>query len=191
VHRLDIAKNEWTRLPDIKDAPTGHGSALVYFPDMKGLVRVLGATAYFFSEESNSWRKLGDQFKAGPYHNMAVYSAPDKAVYFGGGNGSGVLFKLTADGKTAPIKECPVALAVSHSALTCDPVSGELIAITKEKAVAYNTKKDEWTELNTKDWPYSFSQSQMVTPISSYGVILFAAHTAKGRKVLLYKHAAK
>jgi len=188
VHKLDLAKNEWTKLPDINGASTGHGTAMVYFPEMRGLVRVLGATAHFYSEDSNSWKKLGDQFKAGPYHNMAVYSAAQKAVYFGGGNGSGALYKLAADGKTAAIKECPIHLAVSHSLLTCDPVSGELIAVTKDKAAAYNAAKDTWYDLDLKAWPFNFAGHLMVTPVSNYGVILFVWDGPKGKKVLVYKH---
>jgi hypothetical protein len=44
VHQYDIAKETWSSLPELKDARTGHGTAIVYFPEMKGLVRVYSGT---------------------------------------------------------------------------------------------------------------------------------------------------
>ncbi|MCW8129429.1 MAG: hypothetical protein KIS92_03515 [Planctomycetota bacterium] len=187
VYRLDIEKNEWTKLPLINGAPLGHGTSMVYFPEMRSLIRFLGGTVYQYSEDTNNWKSLGDKFKCGPYHNMAVYNPVHKAVYFGGGNGSGALYKLTPDGKTAEIKECPMQLAVSAAVLTCDPTSGELIAINAEKAIAYNAKKDEWYPLDRTNWPYSYCTG-MATPISNYGVILFACDGPMGKKILIYKH---
>ena len=71
VHRYDIAKDEWTMLPEIKDAATGHGTALAYFPERKGLVRVYGGAVHFFDVEKNSWTLTKDKFTMGPYHNVA------------------------------------------------------------------------------------------------------------------------
>ena len=44
VHRYDVARDEWTTLPEIPGAATGHGTALAYFPERKGLVRVRNST---------------------------------------------------------------------------------------------------------------------------------------------------
>ena len=88
VHRYAIAKDEWTTLPEIPAAATGHGTALAYFPERKGLVRVLGGTVHFYSAEKNAWSKLTDKLPMGPYHNVAQYSAAQKVVLFGGGNKS-------------------------------------------------------------------------------------------------------
>ncbi len=54
AHRYDSAKDEWTTLPEIEDAATGHGTALAYFPERKGLVRVLGGAVHFFDEEKGT-----------------------------------------------------------------------------------------------------------------------------------------
>lgn len=187
VYRLDIEKNEWTKMPVINGAPLAHGTSLVYFPEMHGLIRVLGGTVYQFTEDTNSWKCLGEKFKCGPYHNMSVYNPVQKVVYFGGGNGSGNLYKLLPDGTTTEIKECPMQLAVSAAVLTCDPTSGDLIAINSEKAVAYNAKNNEWVPLDRTKWPYTYCPS-MITPISNYGVILFACDGPMGKKILIYKH---
>src|SRR5262245_41229438 len=60
VHKYDIARGEWTTLPEIKGAATGHGTALAYFPEMKGLVRVLAGTVHFYDEGRNTWSVLKD-----------------------------------------------------------------------------------------------------------------------------------
>jgi hypothetical protein len=86
VHRYDIARAEWTTLPEIPGAATGHGTALVYFPERKGLVRVLAGAVHFYGEEQGSWSRLAERLPMGPYHNFAIYSPPYHVVVFGGGN---------------------------------------------------------------------------------------------------------
>jgi hypothetical protein len=133
VHRYDIAKDEWTTLPEIKDAATGHGTALAYFPERKGLVRVYGAAVHFFDEEKNTWTLTKEQFPMGPYHNIAKYNAVDKSVIFGAGNGSKLLHRMDAQGKATPLKEAPFIVRISSTVTAIDPVSGDLLVISSEE----------------------------------------------------------
>src|SRR5262249_54614582 len=80
VHKYDIAGGEWSTLPEIDGAVTGHGTALAYFPERKGLVRVLGGMVHFFDEEKNAWSLLKEKVPMGPYHNIARYNPVDKSV---------------------------------------------------------------------------------------------------------------
>ena len=83
-----------------------------------------------------------------PYHNFASYSPHFKAVFFGGGNGSGSIHILSADGKVTTGRKAPVDLGVGRSLNVVDPASGELLVLAKEqKFLAYHPGKDSWREL--------------------------------------------
>jgi hypothetical protein len=191
VHKYDVAKDEWTTLPDLK-APTGHGTALEYFPEMKGLVRVLNGNVWFWSEEKNAWRHLAGKLDMGPYHNFATYSPKFKVVLLGGGNGSRAIHRLDAQGKITAGKSAPVDLGIGRSLNVVDPVSGELLVLSKDKKfLAYHPGKDEWRELPAADgltlkYP---GHSVSAVPLSTHGVVLFFSSRPQGMMTYLYKHA--
>lgn len=87
VHRYDIAKGDWSTLPEIKGAAVGHGTALAYFPERKGLVRVLAGVIHFFDEDKNEWSILKEKVPMGPYHNIAKYNPVDHSVILGAAEG--------------------------------------------------------------------------------------------------------
>jgi len=187
VHRYDIATDRWSTLPELKDAAAGHGTALAYFPEGKGLVRILGGTIHCFDEEQNSWSIAYDKLPVGPYHNLAKYNPIDRSVILGAGNGSKALYRFDAAGKLTPLKEAPIVLRISSTVVSVDPVSGDLLVLSmedKNKFYAWNLKQDEWKQL--PDAPIS---EGVAAPIVEHGVTLYFAH--RPTKVFLYKHAAK
>jgi hypothetical protein len=194
VHRYDVAKEEWTTLPEIAGAATGHGTAIAYFPERKGLVRVVGGTVHFFSEEKNEWTRLRDGLAMGPYHNVAHSSAVHQVVLFGGGNHSKDLYRLDAEGNIARLKPAPVEVGINTAVVTSDPVSGDLLVLHKDdKFYALDPAKDAWKELSTEGMPFRMKGSPfdvVATPVSSHGVTLFFTAERKGLKVYLYKHTA-
>ena len=194
VHCYDVAKEEWKTLPEIAGAATGHGTAIAYFPERKGLLRVLGGTVHFFSEEKNEWTKLGDKLSMGPYHNVAHYSAVGKVVLFGGGNNSKDLYKLDAAGKITQLKPAPVEVGINTTVVTSDPVSGNFLVLHKDdKFYSFDAAEDAWKELGTEGMPFRMKGSSfdvVATPVSNYGVTLFFTAERKGLKVYLYKHTA-
>src|SRR5262249_11071451 len=150
VHRFDIAKGEWSTLPELKGAPTGHGTALVYFPEMKGLVRVLAGSVHYFSEGKNAWSLLEDKVSMGPYHNIAKYSPVEKAVIFGAGNDSKALYRLDAKGEITALPAAPILIRISSTVVTMDPVKGDVLVLDMEKKNkfhAFDVKKNVWQEL--------------------------------------------
>jgi hypothetical protein len=193
VHRYEIAKDEWTTLPEIKDAATGHGTALVWFPERKGLVRVLGGTVHFFNDEKKEWTLLKDRVPMGPYHNVAQYSAAHKVVLFGGGNNSKDLYRLDAAGAITACKTAPFEVGINTAVVTSDPVSGDFLVLHKDdKFYSYNPKTDTWKELATEGMPFAMKGSSfdvVATPVADHGVTLFFTAQRKGLNVVLYKHA--
>lgn len=194
VYRYDIAKDAWTTLPEIKNAATGHGTAIEYFPERKGLVRVLGGTVHFYDEAKDEWQVIGEKLAMGPYHQFAVYSLKHKVVFFGGGNGSSDLYKLDADGKIAALKKPAIELGVHSSVLTIDPISGDLLALHKDDQLwSYSPAKDEWTKRAATGMPFSMKgkgHEVVAVPIADHGVVMFFTGPGKGLKVCLYKPGA-
>ena len=193
VHKFVVAKEEWSTLPELK-APTGHGTALEYFPEKKGLVRVLNGEVWFWSEEKDQWSRLATKLDMGPYHNFASYSPRFKVVLFGGGNGSGAIHALHADGSVAAGTKAPVDLGIGRSLNVVDPASGELLVLAKErKFFAYHPGKDSWRELPTAGMPFPkyAGHSVSVVPLGGYGVVMFFSSLPQGMKTFIYKHAEK
>jgi hypothetical protein len=184
VHRYDIAKDEWTTLPEIKDAPTGHGTALVYFREMKGLIRVLAGQVHFYSEEKNAWSLLRDKVPMGPYHNLAKYDPVRKAVIFGAGNGSKLLHQLDSKGEITKLPESPVPIRISSTVVSVDPVSGDLLVLdmdAKGKFYTLDRTKQEWKQL--PDAPIT---AGVAVPVPEQGVTFY--FTNRPENVYLYKH---
>jgi hypothetical protein len=187
VHRYDIAKGEWSTLPELKGAPTGHGTALVHFPEMKGLVRVLAGSVHFLSEDKNAWSLLKDKVAMGPYHNIAKYSPATKSVIFGAGNGSKILYRLDGKGEITPLPEAPILIRISSTVVTVDPVKGDVLVLDMEKKRKFHVldiKKNSWQEL--PDAPLS---SGVAVPIPELGVNFY--FSTRPEMVYLYKHAAR
>jgi hypothetical protein len=195
VHLYDIARAAWTTLPEMKGAATGHGTALEYFPEARGLVRVLGGVVHLYREDKKTWTVLTrEKLPMGPYHNFAAYSAAFKVVLLGGGNGSQDVYQLDASYKVTARARAPVGLGIGQSITWVDPATGALLVLRKEgKLYSYHSGKDAWREVKMKGFPLDLRGSShhvVAVPISTYGVTLLFTSPARGLKVYLYKHAA-
>jgi hypothetical protein len=191
VHKYDVAGNKWSAVPDL-DAPTGHGTALEYFPEMKGLVRVLGGEAWGWTEGKSGWTRLAKGLDLGPYHNFAAYSPRAKVVLLGGGNDSRSIYRLDETGKVTAGKPAPVDLGTGRSLNVADPVSGDLLVLAKGgKLFAYTPAKDQWRELPTAglSFPKYAGHSVSAAPLTGLGVVLYFSSRPQGMKTYVYKHA--
>lgn len=191
IHRYDASKQTWTELPELS-APTGHGTAMEYFPERKGLVRVLGGEVCFWSEEKNEWTRLKPKLRMGSYHNFASYSPVAKSVLFGGGNDSLAVYTMSADGTIRNVKDSPAPLGIGWSLNVVDPVTGALLVLTKEaKFFEFDVAKDDWKELSQEGLPFLKYKGHSVSaaPISSEGVVLFFSSNPQGMKTYVYKHS--
>lgn len=192
-YQYDTAKDAWTTLADL-DAPTGHGTAIEFFPEMKGLVRVYRGGVWFWSEEKQAWSELASDLEMGPYHNVASYSPKFQVVLLGGGNDSRRLHALHADGKLTPCEPAPVDLGIGRSLNVVDPVSGELVVLSKEpKLYAYHPGDNAWRTLSSEGLPFPkyTGHSASAAPVPEAGAILYFSSPSQGMKTYLYKHAAR
>jgi hypothetical protein len=187
VHRYDIAKGQWSTLPEIKDAATGHGTALVYFPERQGLLRVLAGTLHFYDEKKDAWSLAEGKVEMGPYHNIAKYNPVDHSVIFGAGNDSRILHRMDPAGEITRLKDAPFLIRISSTVAAIDPVSGDLLVLNmedKNNFHALSLKASDWKQL--PDAPLT---EGVAAPINTHGVTMFFAQ--RPPKVFLYKHTAK
>ncbi|MBI3822377.1 MAG: hypothetical protein HY289_06825 [Planctomycetes bacterium] len=185
VHQYDIAKEEWTTLPEIKGVSVGHGTALAYFPENKRLFRVLDGVIHNLEDKGKLWSRHRDKVDMGPYHNIARYNPVDKSLILGGGNDSKKLHRMDENGIITPFKEAPFVIRISSTVTAIDPVSGDVLVVSmldKKEFHALDVKKNEWRQL--PDAPIAEGVS---APIDTHGVTMYFAH--QPAKVYLYKHA--
>lgn len=184
VYRYLITRQEWSTLPAIPGARLLHGTALVYHPEMKGLLRIVGGTVHFYSEAKNSWSVLTDRLSMGRIHNIAIYNAARKVAIIGGGNESRDLYEVDGRGKITKLPDAPCVVRVSSTVVSVDPISGDLLVLNKEggkKFYGLDMQRREWKIL--ADPPISEGAA---AAIDGYGVSLF--FSANPIKVYLYKH---
>lgn len=195
VHRYDIAKDTWDKLPAVPKnlGQGGHSSALEWFPELGGLARISGHIVSVFPGgpgKENEWRLVSNKkVPLGELHYFAEYNPVHKVMIFGGGNKSNAIYKVDKDGAVTALKEPPIrSLSNTHTyIITADPVSGDYLVVSHpdKKFFAYDVVRDSWKEL--PDQFPEYGSLVVATPINTYGVIMYCSQ--KSAKVYLYKHA--
>ncbi|MGH7495715.1 MAG: T9SS type A sorting domain-containing protein [bacterium] len=197
IHRYDIAGQYWTQLPSLPgSASVTHGTALEYFPEMGGLIRVRSGKVHFLSDGATGWTLL-HEVPMGNYHNIAEYSPVHKVMLLGGGNnGLRQIYRLDGQGRITALNPAPVDIGTHFSMLTLDPVTGTFLVISVAgEFYAFDVMKDRW-ELLAASVPWSSDPTQTVnrtvaTPISTHGVTMFVkGWDYEDGQVFLYKHAS-
>jgi hypothetical protein len=198
VRRYNIAAGKWiAQLPIQKPMVRGNCGAkiaMVDFPELGGLVRFNGRTAYLYNYKSRKWSRVhGGGW--GPLHGIAEYNPVHKVILFGAGNGNNELFKMDAKGKVTRLKKPPLpSIDCTHRFfVTVDPVGGDYLVLRNQSRnpkaprqfYAFDVVKDKWRKLG--DSP--MRGGGVGTPVSNYGVVLFITNPRQP-KVWLYKHAS-
>ncbi len=209
VYKYKIGTKTWSDLPPIPMASWEVAGALEYFPERNGLLFVDGDWGVFFLDlQTNQWTQLANTGVAnnapglpnlpmGPYHNFASYSPTQKAVLFGGGNGSSDIYKLDPTGKITKLRNAPMVLGVAATIVTVDPVSGNYLVFGDNRTFyEYDIASDSWRLLTSTTPPFFDLGPDgpvfgtIATPVSTYGVVLFVNFDFDNSKVYLYKHSA-
>ena len=192
IEIYDIPSQTWTRSAAMPDRP-GCCGGLEWFPELNGLVLANGdAGVLLYNVGSNSWSSLSGS-SWGDYHNFAEYSPVHKTMIFGGGESSGgsAVFRINASRQITRLANAPGHLGQTHSIVTTDPNSGNHIVIFNGGQIyEFNPAADTWARLGiSAPWGGGVFGT-VATPISTYGVILFAHYTGgSSARVYLYKHS--
>lgn len=208
VSQYDIATKSWSQLPDIPQNVIYPGTccgALEYFPEMNGLVAVMGAFGEvgLYTPANNQWAQLDSDVPMGSYTNFAEYNPARAVMIFGGGWGSGdqkALHKLNAAGVVTRLNNHPFdQLGSSQSIVTIDPVSGKYLVfgeIANQPTIyEYEVATDTWTPQPASRRPPFFDLGldgplfgTVAAPIATYGVTAFLNYDRDNSKLYLYKH---
>jgi len=195
IYSYNVATDTWSLLPELPETYVSHGTALAYFPDMGGLIRVISGRVHFYNKGTQSWSVLADNLPMGEYHNIAEYSAGAKTMLIGGGNyGEELIHRIDADGTVTRLKDAPVNLASAGTVVTTDPVSGDFLIISGDgRFYSYDILLDRG-ELISNMLPFEFGDGwgghkTIPTPISNYGVTMFTiGWNDSDGQVFIYKH---
>jgi hypothetical protein len=198
VFRYNIATNTWTSLPiNALKTITTCCDVLIYFPEMGGLLWIdPSGPIYLFSDSTQQWSLLTKIAPFGGTWNFAEYNPVQKVVVFGSGNGNRPLFKISSTGQVTQLGNIPISLYdgsgfTGH--FTTDPVSGDHLGLTPSfQFYRYNLMTDTWT-LSANQPPSTMVGAIVATPISTYGVTVFAScglfSSQCDGKLFVYKHS--
>ncbi len=190
----------WSPLPAISSSVmpvVGITGGLQYFPELGGLVYIQGADGgvYFLKTGTSQWSSLAQNLAMGPYHNFIEYNPVHKVMIFGGGNNRTDIYKLDATGTITKMKNAPSGyyIGINSTIVAVDPVSGKFLIFGPDGSFyAYDIITDTW-QLQGGTRPQlvipDTNRSAIVSPISTYGVVMFVTYDGPNSKVYLYKHS--
>lgn len=174
-----------------------------WFPELNRLVFVDSvAGVQLYDPGNNRWSTASGSNVGGlgDYHNFAEYSSTHEVVIYGGGNGrsnSNVVYTLDKNGSIERQNDAPFWVGVTATVITSDPVSGNFIVVRHGSGeyYEYDPTADRWTRIGNvpstlyQNAPNGGEWGLIATPVSSYGVMLFARFRWDGaHSVWLYKH---
>jgi hypothetical protein len=192
IRRFNRATGAWSNLPDSGAMEIAGG--IEWLPTIGaqgGLVFHVGTNVRVWNKSTNAWSAASTSLSgAGPYHNAAVLNRVTNEVYFGGGNGSGTVWKINGSGSVTALASCPVAFGIGQSVTTVCPVSGNMLVLNSNTS-AYKFNGSAWSALSMAGAPsfgsISAGSKIVAIPVAAHGVILFLFGGAPA--VWLYKHA--
>ena len=193
-NRIDvwnIDTNTWTRSPAIPSGPQCCG-AVEWFPEISRAVYVDGSYGIFsYNPANDGWSTASNNLEPlGDYHLFAEYSPVHKVLFFGGGNGSSAIYKMNASSQITRISpDAPDEMGTTHSIVTLDPNSGNfLVYYSSSNWYEYNPATNVFSRMSGSA-PFGGIDLVVATPISTYGVTLFAKYNGDQSKVWIYKHS--
>jgi len=176
-----------------------------YFPERGELILVNGGngsnegSVVKYTIATNTWSLIASGLAMGPYHTIARYNPILKLIVFGGGDGSGVLYKYDRSGVITQVATCPVQVGITHSIFTVDPITGQYLVLTQDTVFRiFNVVSNTWS-VSSNNPPNGFwvvvnsegpAAAKIATPISNHGVVMFVVYNFDSSIVYLYKHAS-
>lgn len=185
IWRCDIRTNAWSSITVPSGYTGGFGDVAEYFPALKSIMHGIGGTVGRLDLSTGVWSQVPGTFSVGPYHNTGAISVRQKKFFYGGGNNSSAVYMVDTALDVTRLPDVPGILHVAFSTLTSDPVTGDVLYLSeKDTLYALDPENPAWVPLLNS--PVPFAGHAMATPVSTYGVTLFAQPNAK---LYLYKHA--
>lgn len=195
LYRYNTATKTW--LPAYRNNGRGRFGSLEYFPEMNGMVYVLGGTVQLFDFSTHAWRTLAANVPMGKsYNNIAEYDPVHHCMVLGAGQTYGTtgqydsyyLNRMDADGKITLLSRGPVVMGITTAHMVCDGATGGMIVVGTDSIYALDAMADTWTCLG----PNTSVNGGVCLSIPEYGVAAFMPLTSyQFRNLVLFKHAPK
>jgi hypothetical protein len=184
VFRYNMIQDQW--MSSLTGLGSSRYSAFEFFPELNGFVHVHGGNVSLYSLATGSWSSLGTA-PMGDLHNLNEYNPVYKELIMGGGNNDArKLYIMDSTRAIRRLNDAPWDIHINSVLLTCDPVSGEYLALEADSLWAYKRTSDTWVSVARNPFYPGGVSKAIVTPINTYGVICFVS--GYQFPVLLYKH---
>jgi hypothetical protein len=203
LYRYDIKNKKWTSEQAPKGYNLTHGSIVSFFKPLNSLVEFSADGLRQYDCRTRKWSRIpakikrGDMKKqvgVGTMEYIGTVSEVHKKFVFGGGkfnwkSSSPVskwLFVMDAEKKVTRLPDAPVPLTLTRTMFSADPVSGDIVVISKGELHSLDLKTEKWTHHKDRKPPFKGNDA-MAAGIREYGVLYVLV--PKKNKVYLYKHA--
>ncbi len=214
----NVVAGTWSRKTDIPTHTNSAGSALEYFPERDRLVAFTGDYIQEYNAVADTWSTpvavTYSPANSGSYDIVAVYSAHDHCIYFGGGHVSSTfnhqMWKYDENATITAIANPPIPInspsgTGNGGIVAVDPNSGDMLYwgfaddFSAAHTYQYDPAVDSWSMLSSGLDPPWFASSlegpsygTVAVAMPNYGVIAFIDYESGGygnTKFWLYKHA--
>jgi hypothetical protein len=213
LFRYDIKSKKWTSEQAPKGYNVKHGSIVSFFKPLNSLVEFATGTLRRYDIKTKKWSRIPAKIKRGDVKKptgvggmeyVGTVSEVHKKFVFGGGKfkygsrmRSKALYVMDAEKKVTRLPDAPVGsagLTVTEVVFTADPVTGDIIMISKGNAAhlqlhSLDLKTEKWTHHKDRKPPFKWNKVVMAAGIREHGVLYVLV--PKKNKVYLYKHALK
>jgi hypothetical protein len=193
LQRYNIATGAWTTLtPPFSSDRAPCCDAIEHFPEMGGVIWVRGwGDVWLLNESNGSWTKL-TTLPAGSTWQVAEYNPVHKVMVFAIAER---LYKMSSTGQVTQLRNHGGRIydgSGYNGIFTVDPVSGDYLHLTatSRQFYTYNVLTDTWTQRANPTISGLSSTMIAATPVSTYGVVLFAVCDGGDCRTVIYKHAA-
>jgi hypothetical protein len=197
VWKFTRSTQTWSHLPVPSDSiiyETGTAAgAIAWFPEMGGIVEVLGSFGQVVRFNGSQWISLASMGAGsmGAGNNVAEYDPVHHLLVFGGGQAAGSkIYKMNSGGNITALTACPARCASDGVNLfTVDPVSGRALLFVAGSSYDLDIVNNTWAQLpSSANAPFSFGRVA-IAPISTYGVVMALSWSGGDPHVWIYKHA--
>jgi ferric-dicitrate binding protein FerR (iron transport regulator) len=193
IYQLDPRTGSWTMLPRMPWNP-GEIGALEFHPELGGLVFAGGGAVFAYRFRTKKWDVLARALEFGSTDAFLEYDPVRKTMYFGGGTGSRMLYRLDAAGTVVSLRESPVPLGLKDALVVAEPAGGRLLVLSRPDAKTfheYDPAQNRWTALDAPPLPVLRATKGAYTAAApAGGVVLFLVADAQSSGVYVYRHGA-
>jgi hypothetical protein len=181
----------WSNIASMNNSGRQVAGGLEWFPGLNGgaggLVFCDEISAETWNPSTNSWTQRSTSLSLGPYHNWIAAAAG--AVYFGGGNGSSAMYRMSANGSVSSAPSTPISAGIGAGIVISHPDGNQLLLFSQgSSGTVYRFNGSSWVTHGSHQIG-GMTNYWFLVPLPASGVVLSVAQTSSSGNpsVRLYK----